>query len=176
MNKAVTDARTGWYLIFTKPHHENIASVNLERQGFHIYFPLIQQHKRRHNLYQVVTEPLFPRYLFIHLNSEKEDWSKMRSTRGCVSLVRFGSIPARIPDTLVEQLKRDESTRLIQETKTTPDFKNGDRVRILEGVLSGYQGIVEVKNSQQRVTLLLTIAEGHTRCINLPTHQIELAN
>ena len=176
MNRIVKEAQSGWYLVFTKPHHENIASINLQRQGFHIYFPLIQQHKRRQNLYKIVTEPLFPRYLFIHLNSEKEDWSKMRSTRGCVSLVRFGQIPARIPDALVLQLKQDEATRVIQDEKMTPAFKSGDRVRILEGVMSAYHGIVEVKNSPQRVTLLLTIAEGHTRSVSLPTHQIEMAN
>lgn len=165
---------TGWYLVFTKPHHETIAKLNLERQGFHIYLPLFQQHKRRRNLYQIVTEPLFPRYIFINLSSDLDDWSKIRSTRGCVSLVRFGAVPARLPDALIDQLKQEETERLTKKEDSIPSFKSGDRVRILDGILIGYEGIVEIKNSQQRITLLLKIAEGHTHSINLSVHQVEM--
>ena len=168
------EAQSGWYLVYTKPHHENLAKINLQNQGFHVYFPLLQQHKRRHNIYRIVTEPLFPRYLFIHLNSEIDDWSKIRSTRGCISLVRFGLLPARVPDSLIEQLQSDETTRAIQD-KIQSQFKPGDHVRVLDGLLAGYEGIIELKNSQERVTLLLTIAEGHTRRISLPLNQVEMA-
>ena len=167
------DTHIGWYLVFTKPNQETIAQCNLQRQGFQIYFPLLQQYKHRSNLYRVVTEPLFPRYLFIHLNSELNDWSKVRSTRGCISLIRFGSLPARVPDTLVERLKQDEAIRLVKSQTSTPDFKPGDRVRVTDGLLTDYEGIVEIKNSQQRVTLLLTIAEGHTRSVSLSVHQVK---
>lgn len=165
------DARKGWYLVYVKPRHESIAETHLVRQGFHIYLPVVQQHKRQRQAYHVVTEPLFPRYLFIQLDSEIEDWSKIRSTRGCVSLVRFGMLPARVPDRLVEQLKQDTSTRLITAS-SVPDFKEGDRVRVLDGVLMDYEGIVQTKESQQRVTLLLKIAEGHTRSVKVPVDQL----
>lgn len=161
----------GWYLVFTKPNHENIAKMNLQRQGFTTYLPLLQQHKRIRNLYQVVTEPLFPRYIFINLSSRVDDWSKIRSTRGCVSLVRFGVLPAKVPDNLIEKLRVDESTRLVQDQQ--PDFKPGDKVQVVGGVLANYEGIVDIKNSQQRITLLLNIAEGHTRSVSLSIHQIK---
>ena len=170
------ETRTGWYLVFTKPNHENLAKINLQQQGFNIYLPLLQQHKRRRNIYQVVTEPLFPRYLFINLHSEGDDWSKVRSTRGCISLVRFGMLPARVPDDLVTKLKQDEQTRSVSEIDTTPEFKPGDKVQIIDGLLANYEGIVEMKNSQQRITLLLDIAEGHTRRVNFSVHQVRMVN
>ena len=166
---------TGWYLVFTKSHHETVAGAHLERQGFGIYLPLLQQHKRLRGLYRVVTAPCFPRYLFIYLNSGIDDWSKVRSTRGCVSLVRFGTFPARVPDALVEQLKHDESKRLVQRPTVTPGFKAGDRVQVLAGVFVGYEGIVAAKNSEERVTLLLTVSEDYTRSVNLSAHQVKLA-
>jgi transcriptional antiterminator RfaH len=169
----VRDGQTGWYLVLTKPRHEDIAQTHLQRQGFHIYLPLLQQHKHRRNIYQVVTEPLFPRYLFIKLNSDVDDWSKIRSTRGCISLVRFGQLPARIPDGLIEKLQHEESARLLDQSSCTPDFKPGDRVQIMDGMLMNYEGIVEMKNSQQRITLLLTIAENHTRRVSLSVHQVK---
>ena len=171
------DTRVGWYLIFTKPRHESIALLNLERQGFATYLPVLQQHKRIRRLYQVVTEPLFPRYLFISLSTEIDDWSKIRSTRGCVSLVRFGLLPARVPDDLIVQLQSKEAERLIkQEQSRAPHFKLGDKVRVIDGLLANYEGIVEMKNSQQRITLLLTIAENHTRRVNLSMNQIEMVD
>jgi len=172
----VNESHTGWYLVYTKPRQEIVAQVNLQRQGFDTYLPLLQQHKRRRNLYQIVTEPLFSRYLFICLSSEVDDWSKIHSTRGCVSLVRFGAFPARVPDVLIEYLQRKETAHFAQQVTVTPDFKAGHHVRILDGILVGYEGIVEVKNSQQRITLLLTLAENHTRRISLSVNQIEMVN
>jgi len=169
----VKESHTGWYLVYTKPRHEIVARLNLQRQGFDTYLPLSQQHKRRRNFYQVVTEPLFPRYLFIFLSSEIDDWSKIHSTRGCVSLIRFGTLPARVPDVLIEYLQREEEARFTQQITDTPDFKAGDYVRVLDGILVGYEGVVEAKNSQQRITLLLTVAENHTRRVNLSVNQIE---
>ena len=170
------DAHTGWYLVFTKPRHETIAKLNLQYQGFHAYLPCLQQHKRKRNLYQIVNEPLFPRYLFINLSCGVDDWSKVRSTRGCISLVRFGLLPARVPDLLIEQLQKDESHRLAKAESNIPHFKPGDRVQILDGVLANYEGIVETQNSKERITLLLTIAEQHTHRIHLSVHQIKKAD
>lgn len=166
----------GWYLVFTKPNHENIATLNLQRQGFHTYLPLLQQHKRRRNVYQIITEPMFPRYLFINLNTEFIDLSKVRSTRGCVSLVRFGALPVKVPNELVEKLQLEESTRFIKNKEATPEFKPGDKIQVIDGVFANYEGIVDIKKSQQRVTLLLTIAEGYTRSVSLSIHQVKIAN
>jgi len=172
----VKDTHTGWYLVRTKPRQETVARINLQQQGFHIYLPLSQQHKRRRNLYQIVTEPLFPSYLFIWLSLGVDDWSKIRSTRGCVSLVRFGALPAQVPDKLIEQLKHDESRQLKQPETRVPDFKIGDPIRVIDGVLADYEGIIEAKTSQERVTILLTIVDGHTRSVSLSAHQVKMAN
>lgn len=165
------DAHKRWHLVYTKARHETVAQLNLQRQGFDTYLPLLQMQKRQRNLYQIVTEPLFPRYLFISLNPKIDDWSKIRSTRGCISLVRFGELPASVPDSLIQKLKLSEMSRVANEIE--PGFKSGDKVQIIDGLLAGYEGIVTSKNNQQRVTLLLSIAQTHTSSINLPIHQIE---
>ena len=167
------DTHTNWYLVFTKPHQETVAKQNLQQQGFHTYLPLLQQHKRRRNHYQIVTEPLFPRYLFVHLHPEKDDWSKINSTRGCVSLVRFGPFPARVPENLVQQIKKDEISRMIQECDAIPIFSPGDHVQVLDGFLTNHKGIVKANNRKQRVTLLLSVTEGYTLSVNLSIHQIK---
>ncbi len=169
------DMHTGWYLIFTKSRNEATAELNLKRQGFEIYLPFIQQHKRHRNAYQVVNKSLFPRYVFVHLNSEADDWSKNSFNKRLCFISALCSLPARVPDTLIEQLKQEEKMRLMQPITETPNLKPGDKVQIIDGVLANYHGVVKLKNSEQRVTLLLEIAEKHTRCVNLSIHQVKLA-
>lgn len=169
------DATTGWYLIHTKHNQEQIAKVNLCNQGFYCYLPLLQQHKRRNNMYKIVTEPLFPKYLFIQLTTFVDDWSKIRSTRGCINLVRFGTQLAKVPNQLIKTLQLTEEQRCIKESIRTPDFKLGDRVEIISGILSGYEGIIQSKNSQQRITLLLLMAEEYSRKVDLSVHQVRIA-
>lgn len=170
------DSQTGWYLVFTKPQQEKIAKINLEHQGFRIYLPLIKQYKRQKNLYQIVIEPLFRRYLFIFLKQNIDDWSKIRSTRGCLSLVRFGALPARLPDKLIEQLQHDEEIRLTDPDEKTCLFKPGDKVEIIDGLLKGYEGIFNTTHNQDRVSILLNIAETYSCSISLPIHQISKIN
>ena len=170
------DSSTGWYIVYTKPRQESFAMLNLEWQRFQGYLPLLQEHRRRRNLYQIITEPLFPRYLlFMCLNTSTGDWSTIRSTCGCVSLVRFGTLPVFIPSALIEQLKQEQK-RLAQDTYKKTAFKPGNGVRIIDGLLTDYEGIIETKNNQERITLLLTISEGYTKRINLSLHEVKTVN
>ena len=67
-----------WYLIFSKPRQETIAKTQLERQGYEVYLPLVEQRKKRLGRARTVIEPLFSRYLFIHLDSHTDDWRPIR--------------------------------------------------------------------------------------------------
>ena len=81
-----------WYVVYTKPREEARARENLERQGHQCYLPELSLEKRRRGKVVPVTEPLFPRYLFIRCADElaTAGWGSLRSTRGVVKLVAFG--------------------------------------------------------------------------------------
>ena len=36
-----------WFLIYTKPRQEQTAQTQLNRQGYRVYLPMIQQPRRR---------------------------------------------------------------------------------------------------------------------------------
>ena len=48
---------------------------------------------------------MFPRYLFIQLDRENDNWMPIRSTIGVQNLVQFGGIAARVPDNLISDLR-----------------------------------------------------------------------
>ncbi len=160
-----------WYLIYCKPQQERIARDNLERQGYVVYLPLAPVRRRRKGRTVRIIDPIFPRYLFINLSDQTDDWGPIRSTIGVSSLVRFGQVPAKIPDSLIEGLRIREDSDGIQEIPEQ-GFKPGDKVRIAEGIMEGFEAIFQCKKSDERVILLLKIAENIAK-VELESNQIE---
>lgn len=151
-----------WYLIYTKPQQERVARDNLDRQNFHTYLALVRKRIRRGRQFHHRIEPLFPRYLFIRLSESTDDWGPIRSTIGVANLVRFGDKPASIPDALVLALKAHEGDEGVHELPAQ-ELKAGERVRFVEGTLSGYEAIFETRTSSERVIVLMDIAGKHSR-------------
>ena len=160
-----------WYLIYCKPQRERIARDNLKRQGYVVYLPLAPVRRRRKGRTVRIVDPIFPRYLFIYLSDQTDDWGPIRSTIGVSSLVRFGQLPAKITDSLIEGLRLREDSEGIQEIPER-GFKLGDKVRIAEGVMEGFEAIFQCQKSNERVILLLKIAEN-TAKIEIESSQIE---
>lgn len=156
------DAGKSWYLVYAKPRQERTAQVNLERQRYKVYLPLARQVRRRHGRGVTAIAPLFPRYLFVHLDREIDNWAPIRSTIGVVSLVRFGQVPAPVPDDLVNFLRAREDSEGLH-VLSIDEYKNGARVRITAGGLTGYEGIFVAPTSRQRVVVLLDILGKQTR-------------
>lgn len=146
-----------WYLIYSKPRQERIARENLARQFYEVYLPLIHHRIRRQARTMDQIVPMFPRYLFIHLDNQIDNWKPIRSTLGVARMVAFGNNPAIVPNQLISQLKKREGEDGVH---TIPEKKlaRGVAVRIIDGALAGYEAIFEARNSRERVTLLLQIA------------------
>ncbi len=172
MTKQASDARS-WYLIYTKPRAEKLAQENLQRQEFVTYLPLIQETHRIRGKYASRIEPMFPRYLFIQLNCTTDNWSPIRSTLGVSSIVRFGTYPMQVPESLLEILQKNEDDNGSQ-SMTEKEFQTGDCIRIIEGAMAGLEGIYESKTSKERVIILLNIAGQYTR-VNMTRHDLQLA-
>ena len=137
-----------WYLLKTKPRQEQNAILNLERQHYLAYCPTaIINHKN------VV---LFPGYLFIQLDSELQNFSPIKSTKGVVNFVRFGIKYAKISDSIIDFIKANE---LITKEKIENfnEFSAGDKVEITEGVFKNCIAIVKSFKSDDRVMLLMKL-------------------
>lgn len=158
------NASKGWYLVYSKPRQETVAQANLARQGYEIYLPLIRQIRKHRGRRVSVVGPMFPRYLFIHLDSQSDNWGPIRSTLGVVSLVRFGQHAARVPDDLLAALQRREDQQGVQ-VLPTDEYRPGSRVRITDGSLAGYEGVFLAKSGRDRVVLLLNILGKHARAV-----------
>lgn len=163
-----------WYLVYTKPRQEGVALENLLRQGYGAYLPRAREIRKCNGRRVAMVGPLFPRYLFIHLDTHTDNWGPIRSTVGVVSLVRFGPEPAHVTDELVAFLKSQEGQDGVHEWAERK-YATGDRVRVADGVFQGYEGILLARTSRERVLVLLDFLDRQIR-MQVSVGQIEATN
>lgn len=145
-----------WYLVYCKPRQESVARENLARQGYETYLPFMREIRRRQGKRVPLIAPMFPRYLFIHLDNRTDNWAPIRSTLGVISLVRFGQTAAQVPDKLIGLLRSREDAQGLQ-ILPAEEYKPGSRVRITQGGFAGYEGIFQAASGRDRVTVLLDV-------------------
>jgi transcriptional antiterminator RfaH len=143
-----------WYLIHTKPRQEALALTNLSRQGFECYMPMLRLQKIRQRKTALVAEPMFPRYLFIRLDTSGsgQSWSPIRSTLGVNQLVRFGGQPAKVDGQLIDLIRSRE-----QGTQAQALFSAGDNVTVADGPFAGLEAIYQNTDAESRSMILLNI-------------------
>ncbi|MDL2283913.1 transcription/translation regulatory transformer protein RfaH [Oxalobacter sp. OttesenSCG-928-P03] len=163
-----------WYVIHTKPRQEQRALLNLERQHYTCFLPMLAIEKLHKGKLAVVQEPLFPRYLFIQLdtNQSSQSWAPIRSTKGVSRLVTFGNEPAKASEELIKVLS-EQNRAIVQQPKKL--FTPGERVLIADGPFAGIEALFQMQDGDSRVMVLiellnkptaLTIASSKLRKIN----------
>src|SRR6478735_11901 len=120
-----------WYLVHTQPNSERRAQLHLGAQGFATHFPTIQKTVRHARQLRAVRAPLFPRYVFIILDLDRDRWLSVRSTVGVSSLFTCEGRPVPVPEGVVEALIRhtDEANLTLFDS----NLLVGQTVRILSG-------------------------------------------
>ena len=163
-----------WYLIHTKPRQETIALENLQQQGYTCYLPLLNVEKIRRGKLAVVLEALFPRYLFIQLDTalSSQSWTPIRSTKGVNRLVAFGGQPAKVDEALVSILKVAEENQTDRLQKL---FTAGDKVQLTQGAFVGLEGIYQMADGESRAMVLIEILSKPVRIAVEPVGLRKLA-
>ena len=146
-----------WFLVYTKAREEKRAKKNLENQGFETFLPMIAYEKIRQPK-SFSLEPMFPRYLFITINAERDNWAHIKSTRGVSHLVVFGHKLAEVPNVVVAFLKtRVDDNDIVRQKITRQEFIKGDKLVIKRGVFKDKDATFLSKKSNDRVRILLRL-------------------
>ena len=157
----IANSMKHWYVIHSKPREEQRALDNLQAQGYDCYLPLLAVEKLRRGKRQQVQEPLFARYLFIHLDSSPggHNWAPIRSSRGVSRLVSFGNVPARVDDAMIAALR----AQLAASTAPVQLFQPGEAVEITDGPFAGLSAIFDIADGDSRALVLLELLSKPTR-------------
>ena len=115
------------------------------------------QQKRRRNKWVNIVEPLFPGYLFVHVDPDQTTITPIRSTLGVNGIVRFGNNLVPIPDEVIEFLKQSEQPDTGHHHSNEPLFQKGESVQIVDGPFTGLEGIYQMDKGEDRVMILIEI-------------------
>ena len=112
----------------------------LATKGFHVFLPRVQAWSRHGDVRQLVSSPMFPGYLFIRHRMDKSSHVEVLKCRGLVKILgeRWDRLSS-IPDDEIDCLRTLADAGL--PALPYPYLHEGQRMRILQGPLSGIEGI-----------------------------------
>jgi transcription antitermination factor NusG len=149
--KQLPDYLPRWYAVFTTPRHEKRVASHFAQRELEGYLPLYHAVHKWKNRCKVSLElPLFPNYIFVHM-----DWRervRVLEVPGVSGVVGTRPELSAISDRYVESLREG---LLLQKIEPHPYLVIGERVRIKEGAMAGMEGVLVRKKAGFRVVLTL---------------------
>ena len=148
-----------WCCARLETHRENVARHFLGLAGYEVYIPRIREQRvRRHRRVEVVA-PMFPGYAFVSIALQ---WHTARWSIGVLGLIMNGTAPARVPDSIIDDIRRRERNGAVELPKPS-GFKPGDKVQILGGPFAGQLAIYAGMKPHERVEVLLSLLGSQQR-------------
>lgn len=147
-----------WYAVQTLPRRELGAALQLQAQQFRSFVPAIFRTVRHARKLRTVRAPLFPRYMFVVLDLDRDRWRSVNGTFAVAGLVMEGDRPCPVPHGVVEALidLTDQAGIVRLDRGLAP----GTQVRVLAGPFVDAIGRLERLGSDGRVKVLLDIMGG----------------
>jgi transcription antitermination factor NusG len=144
-----------WHVLWTRSHCEQLVHDQLAGKRFDLFLPKFNAWARRAGSRCLSGTPLFPGYLFLRHALDKESHVEVRKARGLVAILgERWDRPATVPDSEIEAIRRMVGARA--PAVAHPYLREGWRVRITRGALSGLEGIL-VQLKMNRGLLVLSV-------------------
>ena len=165
-----------WYVVHTYSGYENTVKATIEKyvenRGLQdliheISIPLETVTEITDNGPKEVERKVFPGYVLVKMVMTDDAWYIIKNVRGVTGFVTSGS-------TKPTPLTEDEVIQLgVEKREIVVGYKVGDTVRIMDGPLTSFSGIVEeldVEKNRVRVTVSMF---GRETPVELELDQVE---
>ena len=84
-----------WFVAMTAPRKERLAATQLDNQHYRSFLPLQLETRRHARKFTTVLAPVFPRYLFVILDVDRQRWRSVNGTLGVQRLITDGEPETR---------------------------------------------------------------------------------
>jgi transcription antitermination factor NusG len=138
-----------WYAVYTKAHRERLVADSLEGKGYECFLPLFSAPGAGALRGKECTQPLFPRYVFVHFDVTNR--LPVLMIPGVESLISVAKEPAAIPRHEIDALRLIVSTSVA--VAPLPYIDTGTPVTLTGGPLKGLKGILLQHKSTQRLVV-----------------------
>lgn len=134
------------------------ANEQLKRQGFRTFLPFVMRNVSHARKVRRVRTPLFPGYVFVGLDLQRDRWRSVNGTFGVSRLVMGRETPLAVPRGIVEALISHAAYDGLCEA--APDFVVGQDIRVVDGPFAQVVGKIVRLDCKGRVRALLEIMGG----------------
>lgn len=148
-----------WFVVHTLPNREFGALTQLTFQGYKGFLPAHWKTVRHARKFRRVKAAFFPRYLFVRLDLDRDQWRRVNGTFGVSSLVMEGERPKPVPRGIVESLIEITEDGVLS---FSPALQPGQSVRVLSGPFANLVGELQRIDPQNRVRVLLDVMGSRT--------------
>jgi transcription termination/antitermination protein NusG len=149
------EASPSWHVAWTHSHCEQVVHDHLAAKGFHPYLPKLRRWSRRAGQRRLVDAPLFPGYLFLNDQLDRNAHVEVRKTQGLASLLgERWDRPAVVPADEIEAIRQMTGSGL--DVLPHLYLTEGQRVRVAGGPLQGVEGCL-VRHRADRGLVVVSI-------------------
>jgi transcriptional antiterminator NusG len=178
--EAISD-QAAWYVIHCYSGYENKVRHNLEQRietmgmkdkVFDVVVPTQEEIEVRDGKRRTVERHIFPGYVLVQMILSEESWFVVRNTPGVTGFVGMGTLPTPLrPEEVAQILKRMEA----EAPTVKVSFKEGERVRIIDGPFNDFRGIVAEIDSERTKVRVMVSFFGRETPVELDFLQVEKA-
>ncbi len=163
-----------WYVVHTYSGYENKVAQNIEKavenRGLEnlilsVNVPIETVIENTEKGEKEIERKLFPSYVLVKMVMNDETWHIIRNITGVTGFVGPGSRPVPLTDEEVERMGVEVRTIEIK-------FAVGDSVRITDGPLSGFIGVVEEISSDMKTVQVTASLFGRETKVELNSNQV----
>ncbi len=170
------DEQSKWYVVHTFSGYENKVATNLEKivENRHLQdwiqevrVPTETVVEVKDNQRKEVERKIFPGYVLVKMVLTDDSWFVVRNVRGCTGFVGPNGKPVPLTEKEIAALG-------VEKKEIVIDYKVGDTVKIVDGPLENFSGVVEeidVEKNMVRVTISMF---GRETSVELELEQAEL--
>jgi transcription antitermination factor NusG len=145
-----------WYAVHVRSRHEFKVLDRLTKAGIDAFLPVVERLNKWKDRKKLVSFPLFPGYLFVHIHKIYDTMLAILKTPGVVRFIsNIPGEPEPVPDDQIISLKRLVESK--ENLDPYPYLKEGQRVRIKKGPLKGVEGILVERHGQHILVLSVDI-------------------
>lgn len=151
--------RLEWYLVRTKSGKERWVHEQLAEKTEEAFLPLLEARTFQWGRPARSLLPLFQCYVFARFDLE-DRYFDVKYMPGVQGIVSAGLDPLAVPAAVIDDIKRRGVNGVIKIEPET--FNPGERVRVVEGPLRGFEAIFDrYLSGAERVALLLATVEAN---------------
>jgi transcriptional antiterminator NusG len=162
-----------WFALRVRSRHEFVTSEELTRKEIENFLPSVSRIRQWKDRKKTIEFPLFPGYMFVHLDPLPGAFLSVLKTRGSVSFVSLEpGQPTPVSPEEIASLK--SMLKSGDQLDVFPAFKVGVAVRVKRGPLSGTVGILAKRDGRQMFLINIDIL-GRSVGLKINAEDVEQA-